>query len=59
VETLALVHLTLVEQLGRETIDHPARGHDDHANAAAIALVLAEGDGQTVAFGALAVASFT
>ena len=27
---------------GRDLIDHPARLHDDHANAAALALVAAE-----------------
>ena len=42
----------------REPIDHPARGLDDHANAAALALVLAEEDGQMVAFDPLGVVSF-
>ena len=44
-------------RLGRDTVDHPARGHDDHANATALALVLAEVDGQVVAFDPHAVVS--
>jgi len=46
-----LDHPTLIAELrqlerrtsrhGRDTIDHPVRGHDDHANAAGLALVLA------------------
>jgi hypothetical protein len=44
-------------RLGRDTVDHPARGHDDHANAAALALVLAEEDSQVVPFDARAVVS--
>lgn len=45
-------------RLGRDTIDQPARGHDDHANSAALALVLAEEVGEAVAFNPLSVVSF-
>ena len=49
--SVLLDHPTLIAELrqlerrtsrhGRDTIDHPVRGHDDHANAAGLALVLA------------------
>ncbi len=35
---------------GRDTIDHPPRLHDDHANAAALALVSAESAGSLPPF---------
>lgn len=40
----------LPSTLGRDTIHHPPRGHDDHANAAALALVVAEEGGQVIPF---------